>query len=167
MFLDSCGVEYFSEKMLRLKIGLAMNNSIRQYKKNDLNDLLNLWETSTKLAHPFLTESFLKQERYNIPNIYLPNADTWIAVEKDRVVGFIALIGNEVGALFVEPAYHRQGFGKALMDKARSLHTILEVDVFKENYIGRGFYHRYGFKLLSEKTHTGTGNKMIRLIYKT
>lgn len=139
--------------------------TIRPYQECNLNDLLSTWEKATKLAHPFLTEAFLTQERHNIPNLYLPNAKTWVAVDNNRVVGFIALIGNEVGALFVDPAYHGRGFGRTLMDTARNLHATLELDVFKENNIGRRFYHSYGFNVQGEKVHKETGNKVLRLFY--
>ena len=142
-----------------------MNVIIRSYQDFDLNDLLTAWEHATKLAHPFLTKQFLEQEKLNIPNLYLPNADTWVVVDAEKVVGFMALIGNEVGALFVEPDYHGHGLGKALMDKAKSLHSKLVLDVFKENKIGRRFYDRYGFQLLEEKMHEETGNMLLRLVY--
>lgn len=142
-----------------------MNTSIRPYQDSDLNELLSSWENATKLAHPFLTKSFLDKEKHNIPNLYLPNADTWVHVDDSHVVGFITLMGNEVAALFVDPDYHGRGMGKALMDKARSLHATLEVDVFKNNSIGRHFYEHYGFKLQSEKTHEDTGNQILRLSF--
>lgn len=142
-----------------------MNTIIRLYKNSDLSDLLTVWESATKLAHPFFTESFLEQERYNIPNIYLPNANTWVVVGNNNIVGFIALIGNEVGALFVDPNYHGQGLGTTLMNKAQSLHSTLEVDVFKKNHIGRRFYDHYGFRLQSENIHEDTGNKVLRLLF--
>ncbi|MDH3326956.1 MAG: GNAT family N-acetyltransferase, partial [Gammaproteobacteria bacterium] len=63
----------------------------------------------------------------------MPNADTWVTVDNEKIIGFIALIGNEVGGLFVDPDYHGSGLGKALMDKATNLYATLELDVFKEN----------------------------------
>ncbi|MBL4795643.1 MAG: GNAT family N-acetyltransferase [Pseudomonadales bacterium] len=144
-----------------------MKTTIRPYQDSDLDDLLLAWERATKLAHPFLIETFLEQERYNIPNVYLPNANTWVVVDDCRVVGFMALIGNEVGALFVDPRCHGRGMGKALMDKARSLHKTLELDVFKKNSIGLSFYERYGFKQLNEKIHKDTGNQILRLLYES
>jgi len=148
-----------------IKIGLTMKATIRHYQERDLSDLLTAWENASKTAHPFLTKEFLEQERYNIPNLYIPNADTWVVVDDDKVVGFIALIGTEVGAIFVDPSYHGRGLGKALMDKAYSLHSQLEVEVFKENAIGRRFYDRYGFQLLHEKMHKETGNMLLRLAF--
>ncbi len=136
---------------------------IRAYREDDLNDVLSVWENASKLAHPFLTSEFLAQERHNIPNVHLPNADTWVAEFDGRVIGFIALLGNEVGAIFVEPEFHGAGVGRALMDKAQELHGDLEVEVFQANSIGRKFYSRYGFEALSERVHEETGNKVLRL----
>jgi putative acetyltransferase len=107
----------------------------------------------------------LDKERYNIPNVYLPNAETWVAELDSKVIGFIALIGSEVGALFVEPDFHGTGIGRALMDRAQELRGDLEVEVFQSNSIGRNFYSRYGFLPLTETIHEETGNRILRLKY--
>jgi putative acetyltransferase len=139
--------------------------NIRQYNSSDLGGLLSAWENASRLAHPFLEESFLAQERNNIAEIYLPIADTWVVDMDDEVAGFIALIGNEVGAIFLQPEHHGKGVGKALMDKALELHGDLEVEVFLKNAVGRKFYSRYGFELLEEKVHKQTGQQVLRLKY--
>ena len=138
---------------------------IRQYQPTDLNDVLHCWETASALAHPFLSEEFQTQERQNIANIYLPNADTWVwqAKEKNAVEGFIALIGNEVGGLFVAADSHRQGIGQALIKHAQTLHNELEVEVFQANQIGRAFYTKVGFAPQEEKVHEQTGQQVLRL----
>jgi putative acetyltransferase len=142
-----------------------MTAIIRQYDAADLSGVLSSWENASKLAHPFLTEEFLDKERYNIPNVYLPNAETWVAEIDNKVIGFIALIGSEVGAIFVEPDFHGTGIGRALMDRAQELRGDLEVEVFQSNSIGRNFYSRYGFLPLTEKIHEETGNRILRLKY--
>ena len=43
------------------------------------------------------------------------------------------------------------------------LHGDLEVEVFKENSIGRNFYSHYGFEHLEEKVHEPTGQQVLRL----
>lgn len=140
-----------------------MDRIIRPYQSEDLDDVMSAWESASQLAHPFLKEDFLDQERHNIPNVYLPNADTWVIEEAGQVIGFIALMGNEVGAIFVKPDFHGTGAGKALMDKAQELHGDLEVQVFKENSIGQQFYACYGFQYVSEQIFEPTGNMMVRL----
>lgn len=138
---------------------------IRQYHPSDLNAVLDSWEVATRLAHTFMSDDFITQERINTADIYLPNTDTWVAELDGKVVGFIALMGNEVGAIFLQPSFHGMGIGKALMDKARDLHGDLEVEVFKENTLGRNFYSKYGFKYLEEKSHEPTGQQVFRLRY--
>lgn len=140
-----------------------MPYTIRQYTEADISGVLSSWENASRIAHPFLTEEFLDNERYNIPNVYMPNADTWVAEIDKAVVGFVALIGNEVGAIFVEPDFQGSGVGKALMDKAQEIHGDLEVEVFQANAIGRQFYSSYGFEQLLEKIHEETGNTLLRL----
>jgi putative acetyltransferase len=113
---------------------------IRQYEDQDLNDLLTAWAAASEIAHPFLSEEFLASERENIPNLYLPNAETWVFEASGQVVGFIALIGNEVGAIFVHPGHQRMGVGQRLMDKAKELREELEVEVFVKNAMKGGEY---------------------------
>ncbi len=51
------------------------------------------------------------------------------------------------------------------MDRAKAPHGDLEVEVFKDNSIGRRFYAKYVFELLQEKFHEPTGQKLLRLKY--
>lgn len=140
-----------------------MTHIIRPYRDNDLDGVLSSWENASKIAHPFLTPEFMESERHNIPNLYLPNAETWVAELGGAVIGFIALIGDEVGALFVDPAHQGGGIGRSLMDKACELRDDLELDVFEENSIGRKFYARYGFEFESESIHEPTGQNVFHL----
>jgi len=77
-----------------------------------------------------MADDFIAQERNNVAAVYLPNTDTWVAEISGEVKGLIALMGNEVGAIFLQPDCHGEGVGKALMDKAQALDGDLEVEVF-------------------------------------
>jgi putative acetyltransferase len=136
---------------------------IRKYTDNDLDEVLSAWENASRLAHPFLTNKLIETTRKNIPVVLLPKADTWVYEREGVVVGFISLIGNEVAALFVQPAFHGTGAGRALVDKARELHGDLEVEVFEINTIGLQFYLKYGFVPFLEKNHEITNKKVVRL----
>jgi putative acetyltransferase len=141
----------------------SVSVQIRHYGNADLDAVLSSWEVATRLAHPFMSDEFIAQERKNVAEIYMPNTDTWVAEIDGNVEGFIALMGNEVGAIFLQPEWHGKGIGKALMDKAQELHGDLEVEVFEKNSVGRKFYSRYGFELLEEKLHVPTGQQVFRL----
>ncbi|WP_299205489.1 GNAT family N-acetyltransferase [uncultured Amphritea sp.] len=140
-----------------------MTITIRQYSEEDIEAVLSAWHAASTLAHPFLTSEFHEQVRYDMINLYLPNTDTWVAEIDEAVIGFIALAGNEIGGLFVQPEFHGMGIGKALMDKAHTLHKELEVEVFKKNSIGRKFYSQYGFEFQAESIHSATKNSVLRL----
>ncbi|MBX2871748.1 MAG: GNAT family N-acetyltransferase [Saprospiraceae bacterium] len=136
---------------------------IRAYQPTDVEDIIQVWTKASRLAHPFLDPAFIEQEKYNIRHVYLPNTESWVSVSEERVIGFISMMQNEVGAIFLDPTFHSQGFGKAMMDHVAQQHAILEVEVFKANHIGRAFYDRYGFQFLKEYFHEESGQSMLRL----
>jgi len=148
-----------------------MNTEIRPYQEQDLEDLLNAWESASRLAHPFMGDKFFEQERDNIPNLYIPNTDTWVVTVDNKVVGFIALIVSkagcesvcEIGGLFVEPRFHGNKLGKTLVDLATEVYGNLTVKVFKENPIGKAFYDKYGFAFVSELIWEETGDLLIEM----
>ena len=136
---------------------------IRKYQPSDVDDVLAAWEAASALAHPFVSAKFLDQERHNIPNLYLPNAETWVWDSDEKVVGFIALLGNEIGGLFVDPVFHRKGIGGALLEHARELKGELDVDVFEANSIGRAFYKKHGFVQMHRVEEQVDGFDLLRL----
>lgn len=140
-----------------------MKVDIRHYEPTDLDAVLDTWEVATRLAHPFMSNEFIALERINVAEIYMPNTDTWVAELNGKVRGFVALMGNEVGAIFLDPELHGNGIGKALMDKAQSLHRSLELEVFVVNKRGRHFYEKYGFIQVAESMHEPTGQPVLRL----
>jgi len=96
-------------------------------------------------------------------NIYLAFAETWVIEIDGVVVGFIALIEDEIGGLFLDPDFHGQGLGRALVDKAVIQKGPLKVEVFKENIIGRRFYDAYGFRETEEFIHEASGQTTLRM----
>ena len=136
---------------------------IREYIPADADEIARIWGAANALAHPFLTEAFVAQEAENLRNIYLPNAETWVIEQDGSPVGFIALIGAEIGGLFLLPSLHGQGLGKALLDHARGLKGPLTVEVFRRNAIGRKFYNRQNFVETERYLHEPTSEDVIRM----
>ena len=139
---------------------------IRPYTPSDDDQIVDVWYQATTLAHPFMDAAFLQKEADNIRNIYLPNTNTWVVPNETGLDGFISMIDNEVGAIFVRPEKHGQGIGKQLMDLVREQYEVLEVEVFEENAIGRRFYDRYGFEVIKQHTHEETQRDLLRMRYK-
>ena len=136
---------------------------IRRYAPEDKEAVLNVWYESAQVAHPFWTPEIFERERGAIAEQFLPIAETYVFERTGTVVGFISLMGTEVGGLFVTPRYHRRGIGRALMDEARASRDHLELDVFEENVIGRAFYEHYGLRVVGERRDEATGQRVLRL----
>jgi len=136
---------------------------IRKDDPDDLAPLLEVWYDASRVAHPFLSTAFMDQERRAIAQTHLPNAETWVYEEKGAVVGFMSLISNEIGGLFVTSRRHRCGIGRAPLDHVRASRDHLEVEVFEANRIGRSFYDAYGFEIVETQRHAETGHKTLRM----
>ena len=136
---------------------------IRKYDTDDLAKLLDVWYEAAQIAHPFWTHDLFEQERKDITQEFLPIAETWVFEREGRVVGFISLMGNEVGGIFVAPTQQGQGIGRALMDHARASRDHLELEVFEANEIGRAFYDACGFAVVGERLDEKTGLRLLRL----
>lgn len=136
---------------------------IRKREENDVDTIINIWFESQNLAHPFLEKSFVEKVRKDLREIYLPNTDTWVYEEEGKIVGFISMIENEIGGLFVKPDHHSKGIGSKLVDLVRMDHENLEVEVFEKNRIGRSFYLKYGFTEIKTYYHKESNQMMLRL----
>lgn len=136
---------------------------IRMYDPKDTDALISIWEKANALAHPFLPDEFVAQVKEDMRNIYLPNAETWVLEKQGQPIGFIAMIGNEIGGLFLDPAHHGKGSGKAMVDHVADIKGPLRVEVFSENKIGRPFYERYGFLFEEEYLNEPSGQMTAKM----
>lgn len=136
---------------------------IRPYASDDLGDLLDVWYQASLIAHSFLPDEFFESERREIAERWLPMSETIVYEADGRVVGFLSLIGDEVGAIFVDPERQGSGIGRALMDHARGSRTSLTLNVFEANHIGRRFYDAYGFDVVGRQLNEATGYPELRL----
>lgn len=136
---------------------------IRPYDSDDRDGLLAAWAASAAVAYPFWTSARFERERKDIAEKFLPIAETHVFERDGSIVGFISLLDNEIGGIFVTPRYQRHGIGRALMDLARSSRDHLELEVFEANELGRAFYAAYGFGVVGERMDEETGQRVLRL----
>ncbi|MEJ2615216.1 MAG: GNAT family N-acetyltransferase [Ignavibacteriaceae bacterium] len=134
---------------------------IRKYKIEYTEEILYIWQQASIIAHPFFTLEFINQEKKNIKEIYLPKSETFVYEENKIIQGFISMLDNEVGGLFVRPEKQRQGIGKKLLDYVSQFNKELDVEVFEANIAGMSFYKKYGFKKIKEYIHQETNHKIV------
>ncbi len=136
---------------------------IRKHKEQDLEQIIDVWYQSSSLAHPFLSPSFVEKVKSDMTNIYIPGSETWVYEIDNTIVGFISMLDNEIGGLFVLPNNLSKGIGTKLVDFIKKEHLDLEVEVFEKNIIGRAFYDKYGFQRIKKFKHKESGNEVLRL----
>ena len=139
---------------------------IRPYVSDDADAILHIWRTASEFAHPFLDDDFHDTAAVAIRDVYLPRAETFVAERDGAPVGFIALLENQIGGLFLDPTYHGQGLGRSLVDHAVKLKGPLTVEVFRDNKVGRRFYDAYGFQQTGEYLHDITQQMTLKLSMK-
>jgi ribosomal protein S18 acetylase RimI-like enzyme len=142
---------------------------IRPYAQDgDLNKLSRIWLDASLLAHPFIGEKRLLEQRVLIEDQYLPNAETWVACVGGQPCGFISLLDTFIGGIFVSPDRQGLGIGRQLILHALDLKGELELEVYADNRQAVTFYTRLGFQELSRRRLDDEGyafeNARLRLI---
>jgi putative acetyltransferase len=121
---------------------------IRPARPADSGTLLELWERSVRATHEFLTEADVVGLRPRVAQALRDDAlELWVLTdEADVPIGFMGLAGDDIAALFLEPAHRGRGGGRRLVAHAQALRGgELTVDVNEQNPAARGFYEALGF----------------------
>lgn len=75
----------------------------------------------------------------------------WVARHRGQVVAYMLIDGEDLDHLYVAPAYQGQGFGSALLVKAKTLSPgRLGLWTFQRNARARGFYEAHGFSVVRQ-----------------
>lgn len=131
---------------------------IRQGIAADYPQLLDIWLRAVRATHHFLQPSDIDALLPQLRDVYFPAVELWVAVDPDdQPLGFIGFNENHVEMLFVDPAHHRQGIGRALLDFGRQSRSAMSVDVKEQNPQATAFYQRYGFVQTARSPLDGEG----------
>lgn len=123
----------------------------------DMAALSSVWLEASRIAHPFIGEAALLNQQTQIETVYLPASDTTVAWLGGAPVGFISMLGDFIGGLFVAPAAQGQGIGRSLIKRVAKDRQALELEVYTQNPQAFGFYTALGFVELSRRSHDAEG----------
>jgi putative acetyltransferase len=131
--------------------------SIRPARAEDQARALEIWRAAVAATHDFLAPADRVAIGAQVQEM-LPAAPLWLAVdETDRPLGFSWLGEGALEALFVDPACHGQGVGRALVEHALGLYPVLRVEVNEQNPRAVAFYERMGFERFGRSKRDGQG----------
>lgn len=87
-----------------------------------------------------------QEVHHHVQTVVVPTRETWLAVAGGAVVGVMALDGDEVDQLYVDPCWQRRGVGSMLLRLAQARRPGgLALWTFQSNHLARRFYERHGF----------------------
>ncbi|CDX38170.1 conserved hypothetical protein [Mesorhizobium sp. SOD10] len=87
-----------------------------------------------------------EEDLFFIRDILLPNQQVTVAEAGERIVGFVAVNGDRVEQLYLDPAWTGQGIGSRLLAHAIAGMCLVKLHCFQANTGARQFYERHGFR---------------------
>lgn len=141
---------------------------IRPGTEADVPRALAIWRAAVDATHGFLSAEHRAEIDTLVAEQFLPSAPLWLAEDSAGMVqGFLAMDGDMIDALFVDPAAHGQGFGTALVRQALALAPTALVDANAQADNALPFYLSRGFKEIgrSETDPHGRPYPIIHLRY--
>ncbi|MGE7959154.1 N-acetyltransferase [Pseudomonas sp. NPDC089530] len=130
---------------------------IRSFEPQDMDAVLDIWLRASLQAHDFIDAGFWQSQVDTMRDLYLPASQTYVIEQASRVLGFYSLHDDQLAALFVAPECQGQGLGKQLLAHARTLRSVLNLGVYKNNTASCGFYLAQGFVVTHEQRDEQTG----------
>ncbi|USA39278.1 acetyltransferase [Pelagerythrobacter marinus] len=141
---------------------------IRQGSPADVPRALEIWRAAVDATHGFLTPGDRTEIDRMVAEQFLPQAGLWLVESgTGKVVGFLVMDGDEIDALFVDPAVHGQGYGTALIQHALTLSPHATVEASEQASNALPFYEARGFVRIgrSETDPQGRPYPLVRLRY--
>lgn len=135
---------------------------IRQPDPSEYPAITDVWEAAVRATHDFLDPADIDALRPLVLNQYLPLVDVRVAIVGDGdgrgdIQGFVGVSDGKIEMLFVAPAWHGRGIGKALLHHAVSEMGATLVDVNEQNRAATAFYAHMGFEVFGRSPLDGQG----------
>lgn len=128
-----------------------------------IQKLLDVWESSVKATHLFLSADEINNIKQYVPQA-LKDVPVLVIAENDNgnPIGFMGIADKMLEMLFVSNEYRGQGDGKQLLQYGMENYSINELSVNEQNPLAIGFYEYMGLKFINEQSWTSRG---IRIHY--
>jgi len=123
--------------------------SLRSAQATDAPSITRVFQAARDHSLAFLPKLHTDQEDHAFYAKVVERERVTVAEAGGAVVAFLALDGDEIDHLYVDPAHHRQGLGTALLADAKAQREHLELWVFQRNRNAIAFYEAHGFAIVA------------------
>lgn len=128
---------------------------IRNFEKNDINAVMEIWVNENIRTHNFIAKEYWK-DNYEYVKDILPKADIYVYILDEQVVGFVGVNNNYVEGIFVDINNQLSGIGTSLLDRIKENKDSLTLNVYKKNANAIKFYEKNNFIITSENIDKDT-----------
>ena len=130
-----------------------------------VEQLLNVWESSVKATHLFLSENEIENIKKYVPQALKKIPHLIIAENKNQApVGFMGIAERHLEMLFVSHEERGKGYGKELLTYGIKNYAVNNLAVNEQNPLAKGFYEHMGFKVY-KRTELDEQGKPYPLLY--
>ena len=131
---------------------------IRKFEKNDIDAVMQIWKSENIKAHKFIPKEYW-DSNYNYVKNILPNAEIYVYIIKEKIVGLVGVDKNYIEGIFIEENNQSKGVGTSLLNTVKENRSNLKLNVYKKNTNAISFYKKNGFVITSENIDKNTGEK--------
>ena len=124
-----------------------------------IEKLLDIWETSVKATHSFLSggeieaiKQYVPQALKEIPHLVVAEDET------GEPVGFMGVADQMLEMLFVSAKERGKGIGKQLLEHGMDKYSVKKLAVNEQNPLAKGFYEHMGFAVYQGTDFDEQGN---------
>lgn len=132
---------------------------VRERSSSLMQQLLEIWETSVRATHLFLSNDEIEMIKMYVPQA-LTEIPHLVIVENDNEspVAFMGIDGQKLEMLFVSGEERGNGLGKMLIQYGIETYSVNELAVNEQNPPARGFYEHMGFRVYQRTERDEQGN---------
>lgn len=135
------------------------NINKNQRAKNLILQLLDVWESSVRATHLFLSESEIASIKHYVPLALKEITNLIVAVGEDNnPIAFMGIENNKLEMLFVSANERGKGIGTKLIQYGINEYSIKELTVNEQNPNAKKFYENKGFKVYKRTEMDEQGN---------
>ena len=124
-----------------------------------IQQLLEVWESSVKATHLFLSDKEINNIKQYIPQALkeIPHL-VIVEDEKNYPIGFMGISAQMIEMLFVSDKERGNGIGKQLLNYGFQTYSANELAVNEQNPLEKGFYEHRGFQVYKRTDIDEQGN---------
>ena len=124
-----------------------------------LEQLLDVWESSVRATHLFLSGDEIENIKKYVPQAFNEIPHLIIVTNENQVlVGFMGIVERHLEMLFISDKERGKGLGKELLKYGIEKYSIHDLAVNEQNPLAKGFYEHMGFKVYKRTDHDEQGN---------